>query len=181
MTPRRRSPSRRDWPPYLYERRQSYFWRHPETRKEYPLGRIPLADAFKQAQEANAHLAKQRQTIAERLGKHRGPMPEVLRRKRHYPALSRGKLEDYCLYVVQAGEHVKVGITSQPALRLSQLRHANPLVKDFAFLSRKLPDAVRSETQAHVQLDQYHATGEWFRCDLDTALEAVARVLEAEE
>jgi integrase len=55
MTPRRRSPSRRDWPPYLYERRGIYFWRHPVTRQEYPLGKNRV-HAFNEAIAANRYL-----------------------------------------------------------------------------------------------------------------------------
>jgi enterobacteria phage integrase len=56
VAPRNRHPSRKHWPPYLYERRGIYFWRHPETRQEYPLGKDRVY-AFTEAIAANRHLA----------------------------------------------------------------------------------------------------------------------------
>lgn len=56
MTPRKRSSLKKGWPDYLYERDGYYSWRHPETRVEYGLGR-DKAGAFRQAIEANLHLA----------------------------------------------------------------------------------------------------------------------------
>lgn len=56
MSPRRRSTSKRNWPPNLYERNGYYSWRHPKTREEYGLGR-DRAKAFAEAVEANVHLA----------------------------------------------------------------------------------------------------------------------------
>lgn len=48
---------RTDWPEHLYERRGYFTWRHPETRKEYGLGR-DFDTAKQQAEEANGHFRK---------------------------------------------------------------------------------------------------------------------------
>jgi integrase len=61
--PTKRSPLRTDWPEHLYERRGYFTWRHPETRKEYGLGR-DQESAIEAAKEANAHIGK---SLIERL------------------------------------------------------------------------------------------------------------------
>lgn len=55
--PTKRKPVRADWPEHLYERRGYFSWRHPDTRKEYGLGRDE-AKAIAAAIEANAHVKK---------------------------------------------------------------------------------------------------------------------------
>jgi hypothetical protein len=68
VSPRQRSKSKRGWPAHLYERDGYYSWRHPETRKEFGLGRDRAA-AFAEAAEANVHLAglKDRTRLVDRL------------------------------------------------------------------------------------------------------------------
>lgn len=56
MAPRKRSDKRRGFPPNLYERDGYYAWRHPQTRKEFGLGR-DKGRAFKEAVAANMHLS----------------------------------------------------------------------------------------------------------------------------
>jgi integrase len=56
MPPRRRAPSRRNWPDHLHCRDGYWSWRDPLTGKEYGLGR-DRAYAFAQAVEANLHTA----------------------------------------------------------------------------------------------------------------------------
>lgn len=58
MSPRRRSKSKRGWPPNLYERGGYFSWRRPKTREEFGLGR-DRARAFAEAVEANLSLIAQ--------------------------------------------------------------------------------------------------------------------------
>ncbi len=54
MSPARRSAKRRSWPAHLYEPRPGYFvYRHPQTKKTFALGYVPLAHAINEAMMAN--------------------------------------------------------------------------------------------------------------------------------
>ncbi len=57
MSPQKRSSKKRGWPQHLYEKKGYFYWRHPQTREEYPLGRDKAA-AFAEAVEANIHIVK---------------------------------------------------------------------------------------------------------------------------
>lgn len=68
MAARPRDRRRRDWPAGLREPRPNYFtWRHPETGKDMPIGRVSLADAKHQARDANEFLRAQKPSLIERL------------------------------------------------------------------------------------------------------------------
>jgi len=56
MAGRRRQRKREGWPDYLYETNGYYYWRNPETKENFGLGR-DLASAKAQAAEANIHIA----------------------------------------------------------------------------------------------------------------------------
>lgn len=60
MAPRQRNPARRNWPAHLREREGYYSWVHPETGREYGIGRNK-AEAFEEAKEANLHVAARMQ------------------------------------------------------------------------------------------------------------------------
>jgi hypothetical protein len=65
---RPRDRSRRDWPPGLREPRPGYFtWRNPATGQEMAIGRVTLAQAKREAMEANDYVLSQRPTLLERL------------------------------------------------------------------------------------------------------------------
>lgn len=55
--PTKRKPLRADWPKHLYVRRGYFSWRHPDTGKEYGLGRDEAA-AIEAAKEANSHVER---------------------------------------------------------------------------------------------------------------------------
>lgn len=67
MPPRRRSEKKRGWPDNLYEFEGYYTWRHPITKRNFGLGRIPRHKAFEQAVAANVHVTQQTPTLVERL------------------------------------------------------------------------------------------------------------------
>lgn len=77
MAPRKRSEKRRGFPPNLYERDGYFAWRHPETRKEYGLGRNKNA-AFRDAVAANLKLAGElpRVSLVDRIEGKRGTWHE---------------------------------------------------------------------------------------------------------
>ena len=68
MNARPRDRSRRDWPTGLREPRPGYFvWRHPVSGKEFALGRISLAQAKREANEALAFVLSEKPTLLERI------------------------------------------------------------------------------------------------------------------
>lgn len=70
MAARPRIRKRANWPEHLHEPRPGYFtWRDPRDGKTHVLGRMPLAQAIHEAQEANmiVESAKATRTLAERL------------------------------------------------------------------------------------------------------------------
>lgn len=60
MAAKRKQRNRHDWPRYLYETNGYYYWRHPETRESFGLGR-DFDKAAAQAVEANLHVTDQRE------------------------------------------------------------------------------------------------------------------------
>lgn len=63
MAPRKRSASRKGWPPNLYPNRDGFKYRHPVTRKETWMGR-DKARAFAAAMKLNALLAPTNDLVA---------------------------------------------------------------------------------------------------------------------
>lgn len=77
------------------------------------------------------------------------------------------------VYVVVAGEVVKVGITADIDLRLRSLQTGCPWPLSLAWLSQDLParKARAVERKAHTYLARHRTAGEWFALP---AAEAVA-------
>lgn len=68
MNARPRDRSRRDWPTGLREPRPGYFvWRHPVTGKELAIGRVSLAQAKREANDALAYVLSEKPTLLERI------------------------------------------------------------------------------------------------------------------
>jgi integrase len=67
VAPRRRSTARRDWPSGLRGREGYYSWIHPETGKEWGIGRVSFADACRQARDANIEVQRKTLSLAERI------------------------------------------------------------------------------------------------------------------
>ena len=68
MAARPRDRRRRDWPTGLREPRPGYFtWRNPATGAEMAIGRVTLAQARREAQEATEYVISQKPSLLERL------------------------------------------------------------------------------------------------------------------
>lgn len=70
------------------------------------------------------------------------------------------------IYFVQAGKHIKVGISTRNALksRLNSIQTSNPYkIKLLKLLKTSNP--VRDERLFHKLLRRYHVRGEWFFVD----------------
>lgn len=92
-----------------------------------------------------------------------------------------GMLYEQCVYVVRAGDLVKIGITSDMRIRLRALRVANPLIEEDFYVTQRLRNASRIEKRSHQALRRYQVTTtggpgrEWFRCNKAIAIAAVER------
>jgi len=83
MNPRPRIRKRANWPANLHEPRPGYFtWRDPRDGKTHVLGRMPLAQAIHEAQEANmvVEKAKATRTLAERLSEPSDTVADLIAR-----------------------------------------------------------------------------------------------------
>ena len=81
MNARQRDRSRRDWPSGLREPRPGYFvWRHPATGKELAIGRVTLAQAKREANEALAFVLSEKPTLLERIQGRDNTMAELLQK-----------------------------------------------------------------------------------------------------
>jgi hypothetical protein len=68
MAARPRDRRRRDWPVGLREPRPGYFtWRNPASGQDMPIGRVPLAQAKREASAALDYVLAQKPTLVERL------------------------------------------------------------------------------------------------------------------
>lgn len=79
------------------------------------------------------------------------------------------------VYVIQAQEsgRIKIGISANPAKRLSQVQNGNP---EHLRLVGAVPGGRRLESQLHSELAQYRLCGEWFEPS-DGVVCAVGRLL----
>ena len=83
MAPRPRIRKRSNFPDNMYEPREGYYtWRDPRDGKTHILGRIPLAQAVYEAQEANLVLTEsaKRRSLAERLSGPESTVADLLRK-----------------------------------------------------------------------------------------------------
>jgi len=81
MAARPRIRRRANWPDNLYEPRPGYYtWRDPISKETHILGRMPLAQAIHEAQEANLALVslKPKMTLAERLNLRKETVNDLL-------------------------------------------------------------------------------------------------------
>lgn len=82
------------------------------------------------------------------------------------------------LYIMQSGEHVKIGVSGDPLARLSGVQTGNPesvhLLYVFKPLARK---ASWVEGEVHKTLRGRRVRGEWFAVTPEEAMDAVRRLL----
>jgi integrase len=81
MAPRPRIRRRANWPANMHEPRPGYYtWRDPRDGKTHVLGRIALAQAIYEAQEANAivETGKTTKTLAQRLTEERKTVADLI-------------------------------------------------------------------------------------------------------
>ena len=91
------------------------------------------------------------------------------------PNTSPNVLGGSFVYVIK-GEHnrCKIGISSNPTARITQLRTASPFPLSFAFLGATSGnDGSAIEREAHALIDRYRKSGEWFDCPVELAVAAV--------
>ena len=71
---------------------------------------------------------------------------------------------DRCIYIIQSGEFVKIGITDDDNMtkRLQMLQIGNPVkLKMLAYLP--MLDPAGTEKALHLAFARYHVRGEWFK------------------
>jgi hypothetical protein len=104
------------------------------------------------------------------------PRSEIIRIER---MMARGNMDpDHGtghVYVIQALDCVKVGVSHKLAKRLKALQLANPFIQDIYFHTPFSLAAYHIECEAHGDLQEYWVRGEWFRCAPEVAKEAVMR------
>ena len=84
----------------------------------------------------------------------------------------RGAEKPSFVYLLKAGDFVKVGIADDVAKRIAQLQTGNPLkIRPVAMLLVKCP--VHVETSIHDVLKRLRASGEWFHVNDDDALKLI--------
>lgn len=99
MSPRPRIRKRANWPANLHEPRPAYYvWRDPRDGKTHVLGRMSLAQAIHEAQEANlvVEQGKTSRTLAERLQEDRHTVTDLLKKMPVKGAESTIRNRKYC-------------------------------------------------------------------------------------
>ena len=83
------------------------------------------------------------------------------------------------VYVFVAGEHVKVGLSQfDVEARWSMIKSSNPLLERPYFCTPPIGKRARAvEKAAHSSLTEYHASGEWFLCSQEQAIQAVQQAV----
>lgn len=79
------------------------------------------------------------------------------------------------VYVIEAGEYIKVGLAENILKRLQVLKTHCPLPVRVAFCSRPIPrsEARKIEQSCHSFLIKFHVHGEWFKTDAVSAIKFI--------
>ena len=87
--------------------------------------------------------------------------------------------KDY-VYIMESGDHCKVGISSDPKKRLEQVQTGNPLdvvlVCKMAVPNRAAAEKIESIVHGELLYYCERARGEWFRCSVETAQKVLSYV-----
>lgn len=85
-----------------------------------------------------------------------------------------GKSPSNFVYIIEgeAGKH-KIGVSSDPTKRISQLQTGSPVALKFAYIGVTAGGAYDIEAQAHALLQNYNTNGEWFRVPSSIAIGVV--------
>lgn len=75
------------------------------------------------------------------------------------------------VYVIEgeAGKH-KIGVSTDPIRRISELQTGSPVALKFSYIGYTPGSGYDIEAAAHVMLDQYKTSGEWFRVPASIAI-----------
>lgn len=86
------------------------------------------------------------------------------------------------VYVIQAGEFIKVGLAENIIARLQVLRTHCPMDVRVAYCSKPLPrnEARKIEHACHLFLIEKHVRGEWFLADASIAINFINKEVIAE-
>jgi hypothetical protein len=66
-----------------------------------------------------------------------------------------------CVYFIQSGPYVKIGIADNPSKRINELQTGNPMAL-VLLRSFRVMDARRIERSLHAHFDAVRVRGEWF-------------------
>lgn len=90
-----------------------------------------------------------------------------------YPEHGEKGVRVYAIW--DAGGHVKVGISDNPYWRVQALQAGNPRQLTVEYASRIFGRyfAYGIEQAAHAKLSAWGVGGEWFRCPVEDAIEAI--------
>ena len=74
------------------------------------------------------------------------------------------KPRPHFVYLIDDGDFAKIGITSEPKVRLTNLRNANPRIENYESMYEvhALDDARAIEKLIHKHLQDHRVRGEWF-------------------
>lgn len=84
-----------------------------------------------------------------------------------------------CVYLAKVGNMVKVGITKNPENRARTLQTGipEPLSMPYIAVLPRRSLAATIERRVHAQLAHRRAMGEWFRIDIEDAIDVVNRTI----
>src|SRR3954470_22912799 len=81
-----------------------------------------------------------------------------------------------CIYIIQSGEYLKIGISVSPKLRMNELQVGNPVtLKILRSYRLDMANAIKVEIDMLRILKDNHVRGEWYKLEPETAFEAVER------
>ena len=102
-----------------------------------------------------------------------------MEKRRHLATNKRDGLL-FSVYVIQAGEYIKVGIAEDVLKRLQVFRTHCPMPVSMVYCSKPVlrPEARRIELLCHGQLGFHHVHGEWFRTDPAKAVWVLGQITE---
>lgn len=90
------------------------------------------------------------------------------------PSASNGAITGAFVYVVRGDHHMaKIGVTTNPAARLGQLRTGSAHAIDYAYIGCTTTNGYAIEGRAHAALAAHRRNGEWFDVSPQDAIDAI--------
>jgi hypothetical protein len=91
--------------------------------------------------------------------------------------MKKWSYENKSVYVMQAGEYCKIGISHRGETRKREIQIGTPVLISNEYFTELIANPHKVEKLVHNALKKYRSSGEWFRITFDEAVKTVKRLV----